>query len=212
MKHVLMLFLVTATSFSQTKSSQQIFKSPDGTFMFRYRAPLILCQAQYQGRDFSGPTDARSSMVINDWEPIDSCVCPLAPDAAACVAYPHAAYEGTWFNGGAFSVTVVPDITTKDDCLQFNSGTVLKKTIHSTRIGGVKFKAGEEAEGWTSHGMASSVYLAFHNDRCYRAEIRTVYTTSTCCDAEDYKKMEFKDEAKVNRTLRRVLDSLRFLK
>ncbi|MFY9672966.1 MAG: hypothetical protein WB817_11600 [Terriglobales bacterium] len=36
------------------------------------------------------------------------------------------------------------------------------------------------------------------------------YLTSTCCDAKEYKKMEFKDDEKVHRMLRRVLNSFRF--
>jgi hypothetical protein len=47
MKQLLMLLLVTATSYTQTNSSQRIFKSPDGTFMFRYPSSVVLCQPQY---------------------------------------------------------------------------------------------------------------------------------------------------------------------
>jgi hypothetical protein len=228
MKQLLMLLLVTATSYTQTNSSQQIFKSPDGTFMFRYPSSVVLCQPQYEKPmpDTDGSKEALEPRLVG-WTP-DSCgaympICPtsevmatdtgpLHPDAIACVAYPNSAYEGTDFSGGAFSVSEISDATTESDCLQFDRLTTDPKKARWQRVGGIKFKANRGAEGGLGHGLSKDIYLAFHDGKCYDVEIRMAGLASTAFDSETYKKMEFKDYGRVERQFRRVLNSFCFLK
>jgi hypothetical protein len=83
---------------------------------------------------------------------------------------------------------------------------------HIGKIGGLRFKASLNGDGGMSHSSDHYVYLTFHNGQCYDLEVRMSYLTSTCCDPEDYKKMDFKDDEKVHKTLERILKSFRFLK
>ena len=110
-------------------------------------------------------------------------------EPVVCVAYPNKRYEGTSFTGAAFSVSEVPDAPSKSACFEDRTGD--QKT-HWENIGGVQFKASLNGDAGTSHGSVHSVYLTFHNGRCYDLEIRMSYLTSTCCDAKEYKKMELK--------------------
>lgn len=222
MKEALTLLLLIATSFAQTRSTSSwtTFKSPDGAFEFRYPKPLIFCQPHHETTDPDNP-DGR--VILTGWSP-DSCgaylpICPgsdqpvtatgpLHPEPIACIAYPNSAYEGTWFSGAAFSVSVVPDAATKSACFEDRAGD---DKPHWENIRGVKFKVSLNGDGGMSHGSVHYVYLTFQNGECYDIEIRMSYISSTCCDPEDYKKMEFQDDKKVERTLRRVFNSFRFL-
>jgi hypothetical protein len=77
------MLLVTATSYTQTNSSQRIFKSPDGTFMFRYPSSVVLCQPQYDKPtpDTDVSNEALEPRLVG-WAP-DSCgahmpICPTS--------------------------------------------------------------------------------------------------------------------------------------
>lgn len=220
MKLVLSLLLLITTSFAQSRSSpSETFKSPDGAFQFRYSRSLVRCEPQYEKPD---PGDPEEKSIPTGWSPA-SCggylpICPdtdlpltangaLHSEPVVCVAYPNKRYEGTSFTGAAFSVSEVPDAPSKSACFEDRTGD--QKT-HWENIGGVQFKASLNGDAGTSHGSVHYVYLTFHNGRCYDLEIRMSYLTSTCCDAKEYKKMEFKDDEKVHRMLRRVLNSFRF--
>ena len=223
MKEALAVLLLIATSFAQTRSSQPgTFKSRDGTFLLHYPKSLVLCQPQYQKSDPENPAD--DGYILTRWSP-DSCnamlpICPgadlpvtasgpLHPEPVVCIAYPNSAYEGTWFLGAAFSVSTVSDAPTEGECFEDRAGA--QKT-HWENIGRLRFKASLNGDAGMSHSSVHYVYLGFHNGQCYDLELRMSYVTSTCCDPEDYKKMNFKDDEKVHKTLQRVLKSFRFLK
>ena len=226
MKQILMLLLVTAASLTQTNTSQHSFKSPDATFTFRYPRSLVLCQPQFE-HSVPDPAIAGDESVTRlvGWTP-DSCgaVLPICPglslgvwesgglvqsDPIVCVAYPRSEYEGTNFDGAAFSVSTISDSSTRNDCLENRRD---HQRTHWETIGGVKFKASVGGDGAMSAGSVSYVYVTFHSGHCYNVEITEAYITSTAYDPETYKQMEFKHEKKVRRTFRSILNSFRFLK
>ncbi len=224
MKLLLMLLLVTATSYTQTNSSQQIFKSPDGTFVFRYPSSLVLCQPHYEKPmpDADVSNEALEPL-LTGWLP-DSCgaylpICPgtelpvtasgpLHPEPIVCIAYPQSAYEGTNIDGAAFSVSVIPELVTQSDCFEDWLGA--QKTYWG-RIAGEKAKICENGEGGLSHGLGSDVYQIFHHGRCYDVEIRLTQTSAAVYDPGTIKIMSGSEDERIRRKLTSILNSFCFL-
>lgn len=200
--------VLVASSLAQTRPTpSQIFKSPDGTFQFRFPKSLVLCQPQLNGWT---PESCSSYLAICPRSITATPSGPLHPETVACVAYPNSAYKGTNFGGAAFSVGEVADAKTQTDCLQFDELTTDPKKAHWQTVGGVKFRANSGGEGGLGHGLSADIYLTFHNGKCYDVEIRTTQTSIANFDPGTIK--EFKDYEKVSREMRRILNSLRFLK
>lgn len=221
MKEALTLLLLIATSLAQTRSSQsEMFKSPDGTFLFHYPKSLVLCQPQYQKPDPDNPSDETS--ILTRWSP-DSCeamlpVCPgtalpetasgpLHPDPIVCIAYPQSAYKGTNFDGAALSVSVVPAVVGKD-CFEDRLGP--QKT-HWGKVAGERAKISENGEGGLSHGLSSDVFHIFHHARCYDIEIRLTQTSAGAYDPGTIKIISNSEEERIRKELLGILHSFRFL-
>jgi hypothetical protein len=227
MKNVFMLLLVTATSYTQTNPPRQIFKSPDGMFRFRYPKSLVLCQPHFEEPPphLDLPDDVQEEKhTLTGWTP-DSCgaylsICPrdaLVVNASgrwyiepiACIAYPSSAYEGTNFGGAAFSVSVLPYLTTEHSCLADQAGA---QKIHWGRVAGVKAKVSENGEGGLSHGLGSDVYQLFRSGQCYDIEIRLTQTSPSVYDPGRIKVMSNHEEERIHQKLKRILNSFQFLK
>jgi hypothetical protein len=210
---VLTLLVLIATSFGQTKnvSSQDVFRSDDSSFQFRYPKSLVLCYPEDHSKSESDKSSSCSLYIpICDAGVTTTDSAALHPETIVCVAYPHSPYAGTNFGGAAFSVSSVPDATAEKDCLKFDEFTMDKKKAHWTTIGNEKFRAASGGEGGLGHGLGEDVYLRYHNGKCYQLEIRIGETSFANYDPGTIK--EFKDYDKVSRELRRVLQSFRFLK
>jgi len=224
----LTLLLLIGISFAQTRSSQsRIFKSPDGTFQFRYPKSLVLCQPHFEEPTPRPdlPDDLpEEKHTLTGWTP-DSCgaYLPICPgfqlwvnasgrwyiEPIACIAYPSSAYEGTNFDGAAFSVSVLPYLTTAHSCLE---DQVEAQKIHWGRIAGVKAKVSENGEGGLSHGLGSDVYQIFRNGQCYDIEIRLTQTSPAVYDPGGIKVMSNQEEEKIHQKLKGILNSFQFLK
>jgi hypothetical protein len=126
------------------------------------------------------------------------------------VAYPHAPYKNTNFNGAAFFVGEDSDAKTEKQCEHFDELTTDEKTTHWKTIGGVKFKVASGGEGGLGHAMGEDVYRTFHNGKCYDLEVRITEASFANFDPGTIR--EFKDSEKVSAELRSVLVSFRFLK
>jgi hypothetical protein len=213
-KQVLVLVLVTVTSYPQMNSSQQIFKSPDGTFAFRYPSSLVLCKPQYEKPtpDTSISNENLEPRLVG-WTP-DSCgaymaICPTNEVTGTDTRPLHPEAN---FSGGAFSVSEIFDATTERDCLQFDRLTTDPKKARWQRIEGIKFRTNRGAEAGLGNGLLRDIFLTFHKGKCYDIEIRMASVLSTPFDPETYKKMEFKEYTGVEREFRSILRSFRFLK
>ena len=204
-------WIVTSLAQSTAILSENVFRSADSTFEFRYPKPMVVCYPEHT--DTTEIERRESCFPYLDICSIGTTTTTagtLHPETLACVAYPHAAYEGTNFGGAAFSVSEVPDAPTESQCLQFDKFTTSKKTIHWEMIRSTRFKAASGGEGGLGHGLAKEVYLTFHNGKCYDVEVRETQTSLASFDPGMVK--QFKNEAEVNANLRGVLRSFHFLK
>lgn len=117
------------------RPSTHTYKSPDGSFTFKYTDPLILCR--------TGTPEAP-----RNWVPLDSCesqrpLCStsdMLADAIACVAHPHSK-EITTLSRAVFAVSVVPDAETEEACLKGLPASDDPKEPQTKLINGVRFKA-----------------------------------------------------------------------
>ena len=177
------------------------FKSQDGTFAIEYPNSLIRCE-----RD---PKQSRQ------WIPTRSCEAymPVCTDAAStedatvvCIAYPAEKFSGTNFEAAAFSVNRLNAITA-EGCLQVTEPH--PATPHKEKVNGVTFDVFDVGGVGLGNWLAADAYRSFHQNRCYELDLRVAFTNIANFDPGTVK--AFDSEA-VNRSLRSVLNTFRFLK
>ena len=177
------------------------FISPDGMFAFEYPNSLIKCE--------------RDPKQSGQWIPTRSCEAymPVCTDAAStegatlvCIAYPAEKFSGTNFEAAAFSVNRL-DAITAEGCLQVAEPR--PATPHKEKVNGVTFDVFDVGGVGLGNWLAADAYRSFHQNRCYELDLRVAFTNIANFDPGTVK--EFDSEA-VNRSLRSVLNTFRFLK
>jgi hypothetical protein len=99
---------------------------------------------------------------------------PLDQEPIVCIAYPKTAYEGTNFDGAAFSVSIIPELKGAG-CFEDWLGA---QKAHWGKVGGEKAEISGNGDGGMSHSLGSDVYQFFHKGRCYVAEVRLTQTSA----------------------------------
>jgi hypothetical protein len=132
-------------------------------------------------------------------------------DTPICVAYPpNQIPDGTYFLGGAFSVSEISNVTSKSDCESFVPNAAYAGTTQRTRdINGERFTWISLNGAAMGHQSDARAYRAFHNDRCFELDVVVNALTGTGYDAGTLK--EF-DTAPVKKALSETLESFRFVK
>lgn len=182
-----------------------------GTFEFRYPDQMVLCEPQYEGSNLtrSWPDSCESYLSICPGIELPlTATGPLHPKPVACIAYPHVAYKGTNFDGAAFSVSIIPELTTKSDCLV---DRLEAQNTHWGTLGGEQAKISENGEGGLNHGLGSDVYQVFRRGQCYDIEVRITQTSAGAFDPGTIRVMPNAEEERIRRKVLNILRSFRFL-
>jgi hypothetical protein len=193
---------------AQQAGSHQVgrrnFASPDGTFRFEYSDSLVAC-----GRD---PNQANWWVPDESYEaytPVCSNFSCDSSETIACVAYPANEMKGTTFQAAAFSVSRLKKATAESECLKVEEPPPHVGKARNETVNGVKFKV-TEAEGVaTGNVIDGYVYRNFHKGKCYELDIRIASSNIGNFDPGTVKIF---DSEKVERTLKAVLASFRFLR
>lgn len=176
--------------------------SPDGKFLFKYPGSLVGCKQDESNR----------------WVPADGCggyipVCAdYSSDSAgtvACVAYPTNEMKGTNFGAAAFSVNELKNIAGESACLKLKDSPPQAGKTRDETVNGVEFKVTKIESGAAGHLLESYVYRSFHNGTCYELDINIA---SANIGNYDPGTMKAFDVEKVERSLKAVLASFKFLK
>jgi hypothetical protein len=184
------------------QSAKSTYVSPDETFRFDYPNSLVQCR--------------RSPDQSYWWIPAESCepyipVCFNASgdseSTVACIAYPANDMKGTNFEGAAFSVSEPKGANTEHKCRSVGEDSRTAPVTTQT-INGVKFSVTETVGVATGHGGNGLIYATFHQGKCYELDI-TITSAGAGYSDQPLKPFDFEN---VQRTLKMVLDSFKFLK
>lgn len=197
---VLMLSLTLNAQQADSDKTKR-FTSLDGVFRLDYSHALVLC--------------TRDPKQAGPWLPVESCgasipVCSNfdsdSTDTMACVAYQAQEMKGTNFVGAAFSVNALKDARNEPECSKVD---VPDANSHDEVVNGVTYKVTRNHEGAAGHLFDGLVYRSFHNGKCYELDLRVA---SSNIDNYDPGTVKPFDSEKVQRALKAVLASFKFLK
>lgn len=176
--------------------------SPDGTFLFKYSGSLVWCEKDKDDR----------------WAPSESCgaYMPICADfssdsaaTVACVAYPAGEMKGTNFSAAALAVNELKKIATESECLKLKDAPPQVGKTQQETLSGVEFRVTKLESGAAGHMLNSLVYRGFNNGTCYELDINIASTNIANYDPGTVKAF---DAEKVERSLKAVLASFKFLK
>lgn len=174
---------------ANSKAVQRTFVSRDGSFRFKYPDWLIVC-----GKN----------------TPKEACLTymPICDDnAAACVTYATARYEGYNFEGAAFSVNELPQARTQSECV----GS-MPPPVHTESVNGVEFSASHQSSAGMGHGLSEHSYRTFHRGKCYELAIRIATASLGGYLPGAIKEFTREDEQAVWENLEKVMSSFTFSK
>jgi len=179
----------------------------NGVFQFQYAALLIPCEKKRQEKaeGFYWAQDSCSAYF------------PVCDDAksetSVCIAYPKKKFEDApTFEAAAFSVAIEEDASNEKDCLAvaLDAGSRAQKTATMKTINEIKFKVFETGEGGMSQSVDSTVYLIFHQGKCYALSISMAGANSGAFDP-GINEFTPEDAKEVQGRLEQALNSFRFL-
>lgn len=188
------------------------FTAPDGAFTFSYSKQLVRCEKDPHGNDVWHPPDICSSYqgVCDGLAAVDE----KTQTSVVCFAYPRNKFTDTRaFEAATFSVEVVHDSKTANDCLagpqlKDPDGGGLDVDKNGTkRIHGVSFAAFNFGAGAMNQGTSVNLYRTFHNGKCYQLGIDQGSAAAQIFDPP----VGEPDCGEVERTLDQALNSFRFL-
>ena len=187
--------------------SPRTYTSPDRAFQFNYPGPLILCENGTKGSP-------------ENWLPIESCEDqrPLCSDtsgagrASACIAYPHARLEGYNLLHAAFSVNKLHDARTEADCLRTPADAEPVKGSKEQTIHGTRFTIINTGDAGLSHTWDIKGYRTFHQGTCYELTTIMSWVSTGAYDPGGIKAPSTQMMALIQTSLKRTVDSFRFLK
>ncbi|MGA7300584.1 MAG: hypothetical protein WBX10_09775 [Candidatus Sulfotelmatobacter sp.] len=180
---------ITAQVAAKPQAALKTFVSRDGFFRFKYPAEFIVCRK-------------------NTSEAACLTYLPICDDnAAACVAYPTAHYEGSNFEGAAFSVNELAQEKTGSECL-----ASMPPPVHMESVNGVKFQAGHQSNAGMGHGLYEDSYRTFHTGQCFELDIRVATASMGGYPPGAIKEFTQEDERRVKAALAKVMSSFKFSK
>jgi hypothetical protein len=180
---------ITAQVAAKPQAALRTFVSRDGLFRFKYPAGFIVC-----GKNTSEAACLTYLPICDD-------------DAAACVAYPTAHYEGSNFEGAAFSVNELAEEKTGSECL-----ASMPPPVHTESVNGVEFQVGHQSNAGMGHGLSEDSYRIFHSGLCFELDIRIATASMGGYPPGTIKEFTQEDERRVKAALAKVMSSFKFLK
>jgi hypothetical protein len=187
------------------RSPKRSFTSQDGVFRFAYPDSLVLCKRDPTQSDWWTPDQSCEASI-----PVCSAVSGESGTTVACVAYPPSNIRtGANFQAGAFSVNRLKKASTARECLSVAEPPPHVRTPHTETINGLKFSVTEIDGVAAGCVLAGHVYRTFHAQRCYELGIRIVLSN---IETDDPAPVEKFDVEEVQRSLKNVLESFKFLK
>jgi hypothetical protein len=196
--------LVLSAQQDRPHQARRSFTSPDGTFHFEYSDSLVSCR-----RDSNRP---------DSWVPDESCegyipVCSNfscdSTGTVACIGYPGNEMKGTTFQAAAFSVSELKEATTESECLKVEEPPPQVGNARDETVNGTRFKVTETDGVAAGNFVDGYVYRTFHKGKCYELDIRIASSNAANYDPGTVKTF---DSERVERTLRTVLASFKFLR
>lgn len=148
------------------------------------------------------PTEDKPDMALSGYMPV------CDPDTAiVCFPYGKDQLPGRNFDGAAFSVHVLPTVTTAAKCEAAGNGEQADGTASIGGVSFMKFKAGDAAMG---HQLSGEKFRAFKDGTCF--QLSTDIYTSTIENYPSGLLKPFTDDerASVQKILDAMLDSFRF--
>ena len=201
----LCLALNAQETVSDDRSPNRNFTSQDGAFRFTYPESLVSCKRDPDQSDRWTPGESCEAFT-----PVCSDVSGQSDDTIACVAYPaNSIRKGGAFQAAAFSVSRLKEANAASECLNVAEPPPHVGTTHTKTINGVKFSVTEIDGVATGNLMDGYVYRSFHRNSCYELDIRIAFSNN----ARNYDSGTVKnfDLEEVHRSLKKVLDTLKFL-
>lgn len=180
---------MTAQVAAQPQAAQRTFTGQDGFFQFKYPKSFVVC-----GKD----THEEACLTY----------LPICDDnAAACVAYPTGPYEGSNFEGAAFSVNELEQEKTESECL-----ASLPPPVHTESVNGMDFQMAHQSNAGMGHGLSEDSYRTFHSGICFELDTRIATASMGGYPPGTVKEFTQEDQRKVKATLAKVMSSFKFLK
>lgn len=205
--------LFAVAGFAQT--GKKTFTGSNGSFQFDYPVSYTFYS--------SGNID---KVKLLSYIPVCDNNFPRDSDSSllACVVYPKQKYRGTNFEAAAFQASALANATTATECLTppqtTESSAPGARTYSAFRIAstnparvihGVRFLHGVAVGTGLGHSIASDLYRAFHNGKCYELTINITQSEFANFPEGAVREFTAKDSQDVFRSLQDVLDSFRFL-
>jgi len=177
-------------------AADSIYISPDGAFQFRFSRSLAWCHEVAGDR--------------NRWEPSSLCMShePMCHEhAIACLAYPGNEYKGYNFVAAALSISRITALNEGEDDLARYCHSPEPRIEH-----GVKFVTRKCVEGALGSYYYTELYRTCHGGACYELDLTiatTEYSNYHPGAVKEFKAGEWKN---VTGRLKRMVDTLQFLK
>jgi hypothetical protein len=186
----------------------QTFTSPDGSFQFKYWHRLIRCTLNQENN--GSPVDQLAIDACTSQAPM--CNRDSSSSTFACFAFPKDKFKKKpTFMAATFFVSEIGGATTTESCLA-GSKYWLNARTENTEINAATFRHFSISDAWLGGGQWGEIYRAFHNGKCYELGIQQAHTSSGGFDPGTIQTFTKQDQAEVDRRLRQVLHSFRFLK
>jgi len=187
-----------------THQARRSFASPDGAFHFEYSDSLVSCRRDSNRADWWVPDESCEA-----YTPVCSDFSCDSTGTVACIAYPASEMKGTTFQAAAFSVNERKEATTESKCLKVEEPPPQVGNAHNETVNGVRFKVTEADGVATGNFIDGYNYRTFHQGTCYELDIRIAFSNIANYDPGAVKSF---DSEKVERTLKNVLASFKFLR
>ncbi len=201
----LCLCALAISLFAQAKL--QTFTSPDGDFQFKFSPALIHCtQRPFRNGEVGWIED--SCLSQGDLCDDDA----TKGTTIACFAYPQDKFKDKpQFTAAVFFVGLVLAATTQNSCLE-SSQYWLVHDSRATKINGISARLFHTNDAWMSGGESGEIFRLFHGNKCYELGIQDVEASTGGLDEGTFQEYTAQDVAEVHATLKKSLDSFKFLK
>jgi hypothetical protein len=188
----------------RTNQARKSFTSPDGAFNFEYSDSLVSCRRDPHRDDWWLPDES-----CDAYTPVCSNFSCDSTGTIACIAYPASEMKGTTFQAAAFSVNERKEAPTESKCLKVEEPPPHVGNARNETVNGVGFKVTETDGVATGNLIDGYNYRTFHKGTCYELDIRIAFSNAVNYDPGTVKTF---DSEKVERSLKKVLASFKFLR